>query len=123
MYSSPVILLQTDSPVSSALLSKLNDAFGAVLRVSSVIEARHAIAHHQSSYAVIDNEIAPFNDISDLTRDFPATAVVCIHRLADESMWAEALNAGALDIFSPYDANGIVTALSRCSATMGAIAA
>ena len=111
MFSSPVILLQADSPQSSALRRKLEDIFGAVQPVSSVAQARRAVAMNRASYAVIDSEIASFDDISALTHDFPATGFVCIHRLADEQMWAEALNAGALDIFSPNDATGIVNAV------------
>jgi ActR/RegA family two-component response regulator len=123
MYSSPVVLLQADSPLSSVLQRELENACGGVQRVRSVGQARQAIAHHRASHAVIDCEISSFREIADLTRDFPATAVICTHRLADELMWAEALNAGAVDIFSPTDARGIISALTRSSAIMGAIAA
>ena len=123
MRSSPVILLQPASQISQELRAKLERVSGGVHLACSVDEAKRAIAHYRAGYAVLDAEIASFSDVAEITRDFPATAVVCIHRLADEQLWAEALNAGALDIFSPNDANGIVNALSRSSAVMGAVAA
>jgi len=123
MRSSPVVLLQLDSEICHGLSASLERAFGGVHKAYSVEETRRAIAHHRAGYAIVDIEVASFSEVAEITRDFPATAVICIHRLADEQLWAEALNAGAFDIFSPVDTDGIVGALSRSSATMGAIAA
>jgi hypothetical protein len=49
-------------------------------------------------------------EVAALHREF-GLDVVCTHRVADEKMWVEAVNAGAVDVCYPNDANAISGAL------------
>ena len=57
--------------------------------------------------------LAGFEQVQQLTRQFSATKIVCTHRLADEKMWAEALAAGAADCCHSSDVRAIVLAASN----------
>ena len=50
---------------------------------------------------------------ASLCSEFPATAFVCIHRLADDRMWSEALAMGAVDCCHSSDLRGILMASER----------
>jgi hypothetical protein len=49
----------------------------------------------------------------ELCARFPATAFVCVHRLADDCMWAQALAVGAVDCCQSNDVRGILLASAR----------
>jgi DNA-binding NtrC family response regulator len=118
-----VVLLQSDSRIAQSLLSALANTFSSVRQVQSVGELRSSIAKHRAGVAILDMEAASLSDIEHLSREFPQACIVCTHRLADEDMWAAALNAGAADVCPPSDTRGIVrTALRNASATQSAAA-
>jgi len=123
MCTAPVVVLQPDSRAALRLRVVLQPSFSAVYHASSVDEASSMIARYRAGFAVLDTESASLRDVDRLTREFPATVFICTHRLADEQMWAEALNAGAADLCSAQDTSGILRALRLCSADMGAVAA
>ena len=62
-------------------------------------------------------------DVERLTKEFPGTAVICTHRLADEEMWADLVQAGASDVCSSADAQGILTAILRSARAAQSVAA
>jgi len=49
--------------------------------------------------------------------------VVCTHRLADEEIWTNVMNAGASDCCLPSDVNGIMFAVRRYAAKSRSAAA
>ncbi|MGA8492398.1 MAG: hypothetical protein WB711_18365 [Terriglobales bacterium] len=105
-----VVLLQSDSKVAQSLVSALASSSASVRQVKSVGELRHSIAKHVAGIAILDMEAASISDVELLSRDFPKARIVCTHRLADEDLWAAALNAGAADVCPPSDTRGIVRA-------------
>jgi DNA-binding NtrC family response regulator len=105
-----VVLLQNDSRVAESLVSALASSSTSVRRVQSLGELRHSIAKHVAGVAILDMEAASISDVEHLSREFPKARIVCTHRLADEDMWAAALNAGATDVCPPSDTRGILRA-------------
>ncbi len=111
-----VVLLQSDSRVAQSLVSALAKTFSSVRQVQSLGELRSSIAKNRAGIAILDMEKASISDIEHLSREFPKACIVCTHRLADEDMWAAALNAGAADVCPPSDTRGILrTALRNVS--------
>jgi len=108
-----VVLLQSDSRVAESIVSALTNTFGSVRQVQSLGELRTSIAKHRAGVAILDMEAATISDVEHLSREFPKACIVCTHRLADEDMWAAALNAGAADICPPSDTPGILRAALR----------
>jgi hypothetical protein len=53
-------------------------------------------------------ELAHLEQIKKLHTEFPRLCIVGTHRLADEEMWAAALNVGASDICQTMDTRGIL---------------
>jgi len=105
-----VVLLQSDSRVAESLVCALASSSTSVRRVKSLGELRNSIAKHVAGIAILDMEAASISDVEHLSRDFPKARIVCTHRLADEDMWAAALNAGAADVCPPSDTRGILRA-------------
>jgi len=105
-----VVLLQSDSRVAESLVSALASSSTSVRQVKSLGELRNSIDRHVAGIAILDMETASISDVEHLSREFPKARIVCTHRLADEDMWAAALNAGAADICPPSDTRGILRA-------------
>ena len=57
----------------------------------------------RAQLAVVDLELISFAELNKLCREFPETAFVCIHRLADDFIWSQSLAAGAVDCCLPSD--------------------
>ena len=118
-----VVLLQSDSSVAQLIASALANTFSSVRQVQSLGELRTSIAKHRAGIAILDMEAASISDVEHLSREFPTACIVCTHRLADEDLWAAALNAGAADVCPPSDTRGILrTALRTASMTQSAAA-
>jgi DNA-binding NarL/FixJ family response regulator len=118
-----VVLLQSDSRVAQSLVSALVNTFSSVRQVQSLGELRSSIAKHRAGIAILDMEAASLSDVEHLSREFPKACIVCTHRIADEDMWAAALNAGAADVCPSSDTRGILrTALRTASMTQSAAA-
>jgi len=64
---------------------------------------------------VCERELSPgtWKDLLDEARDLPAApSLIVASRLADEHLWAEALNLGAFDVLAkPFDADEVVRVL------------
>jgi DNA-binding NarL/FixJ family response regulator len=105
-----VVLLQSDSRVAECLVSALASSSTSVGQVKSLGELRNSIEMHVAGIAILDMEAASISDVEHLSREFPKARIVCTHRLADEDMWAAALNAGAADVCPPSDTRGILRA-------------
>jgi DNA-binding NtrC family response regulator len=108
-----VVLLQSDTRVAQTIVTALASSFHSVRQVQSLGELRTSIAKHRAGIAILDMEAASMSDVEHLSREFPKACIVCTHRLADEDMWAAALNAGAADVCPPSDTHGILQAALR----------
>jgi DNA-binding NtrC family response regulator len=113
MQAEDIVVLQRDPALTQSLVSALGSSFHAIHQVGSLGEFRNSIAKHRAAVAILDMETASLSDVERLSREFPAANIVCIHRCADEQMWAAALNAGASDLYPSADTGGIVRAALR----------
>lgn len=113
MKTLSVALLQKDSRVARLVSGQLCRHFQSIRAVHSVSELRELVPHFRPDVVVVDMESASLNEIQQLHREFAQLCIVCTHRIADEEMWTAALDAGAADICSAGDANGILTAALR----------
>jgi DNA-binding NarL/FixJ family response regulator len=118
-----VVLLQSNPAISQSLTGSLGKSFHCVYEVQSLCDLRNSIAKNRAAVAIVDMELAPISEVEMLARDFPGICVVCTHRLADEEMWAAALNAGATDICPSDDTRSILTAVMRNAPAVRAFAA
>jgi DNA-binding NtrC family response regulator len=118
-----LVLFQSDAKVAQSLVSALSDSCASVRQVESFGDLRRSMAINRASVAILDLEAASMADVERLSLEFPATCIVCTHRLADEDMWTAAVNAGAADVCPPTDTRGILrTALRNISISQSAAA-
>jgi DNA-binding NtrC family response regulator len=110
MPSLTVVFLEGDAGVAQSLVSALSQTFSSVQQVQSVGELRNRIAKNRAQVAILDIENSSLSDVEHLSHDFPGACIVCTHRVADEEMWAAALQAGAADVCPTNDIAGIVRA-------------
>jgi hypothetical protein len=76
--------------------------------VHATTDIPETVARLRAQLAVVDLEVVSFSELGELCKEFPATAFVCTHRLADDAMWARALAAGAVDCCLSADLQSIV---------------
>ena len=108
-----VVVLQSDPQLAESLCSSLQEHFKGVSTARNLQEARHMVPKNRAGVAIVDLEAATLIEIDELRREFPELGIVCTHRLADEELWAAALNAGALDCCHPADVRSLVHAANR----------
>jgi DNA-binding NarL/FixJ family response regulator len=108
-----VVVAQSNSRTGESLAKSLYNHFRTVNLVGGVDELRHSIPRHRADVAVVDLELVTVDDVQQLTREFPATTIVCTHRLADEKLWIQALSAGAADCVHYSDVRAIVLAATH----------
>ena len=108
MRPSSVVVLEQDASIASALIPSLKDHFETVRVANSPSDLRAEVARRRATLVILDLENAGFGEIRQLRHDFPQTSIVCTHRLADEQMWAEVLDAGAADLCEASDFASIV---------------
>ena len=108
-----VVLAYHDPRSAERLAASIRNQFRSLLVAKSVDEASAAIARLRAPFAVVDLEMVPSAELKQLCAQFPSTAFVCVHRLADDRMWAEALANGAVDCCNSSDVRGILLASER----------
>jgi hypothetical protein len=81
--------------------------------VHATSEVRETVPRLRAQLAIVDLEVVSFSELADLCNEFPATAFVCTHRLADDSMWTQALSAGAVDCCQSTDLPLILESADR----------
>jgi len=107
------VLAHRDSAAAQQLAASLSKEFRNLLVAKSAYELRSSVAHYRAPFVVVDLELIALPELRELCREFPATAFVGIHRLADDRMWAEALATGAVDCCHCDDLRGILLAAER----------
>ena len=108
-----VVLAHHDAVTAERLAASLGKQFRNLLVSKSSEEVRSTVARFRAPFAIVDLELLGMDELRQLCRQFPGTAFVCIHRLADDKMWTEALAAGAVDCCSSSDLHGILEASDR----------
>jgi len=108
-----VVLAHHDPAVARLLAESLRPRFHKVVTTTSLSQAETEIARVRASFVVADLELLSYDDLQKLCSEFPATAVACVHRLADEQMWLQSLSAGAVDCCQSEDVRGLVRASER----------
>lgn len=113
MQALNIIVFQRDPRLAQALASTLSLHYHSVHVASSLEELRGDIPRHRADVAVLDVEASCLADVERLHREYPTVSIVCTHRVADEEMWAAALNAGASDMCPACDTQGIAQSAER----------
>lgn len=111
MHSSTIVLFHSDSSLTRFLTASLRNQFRAILSVQSLEDLRSTVASSRAQVVILDMEMASLADVERLAREFSGIRIVCIHRLADEQMWAAALSAGAADVCSSASPEAILAAV------------
>jgi len=122
MLSLNVVLAQHDPTAASSLVNSLRGQCRAVT-VSKKDEVRQEILRSRANVAVLDLEMFSLPEVQNICDEFKNVSVVCTHRLADERLWTNVMNAGASDCCLPTDVNGIMFAVRRSAARSRSAAA
>lgn len=96
-----LVVYQNDPRTAHALAAGLSQHFGSVNLADRYEEVRPAIKQNHADVLVFDLETSRSEDIGRLHHEFPSLCIVGTHRLADEQLWAEALEQGAADVCEP----------------------
>ncbi len=107
------VLAHHDAGSAERLAATLGKQFRNLLVAKSFDETRSALARYHAPFAVVDLELISPAELRELCREFPHTAFVCVHRLADDRMWSDALAMGAVDCCCSADVRGILMASER----------
>jgi len=108
-----VVLAYHDPMSAERLAAVLRSQFRNLAVTKSPDEVSSAIARLRAPFAVVDLELISLMELKQLCAQFPSTAFVCIHRLADDRMWTEALGMGAVDCCHSSDVRSILLASER----------
>jgi len=92
-----VVLAHRGPAPADSFVQSTQPQFHSIATANSLDEIRSAIARLRAPLAIVDLELVNFSELEELCREFPATAFVCIHRLADDEMWSQSLSVGAVD--------------------------
>jgi len=108
-----VVLAHHDAVAADRLAASLGKQFRNLAVAKSAGEIAPAVARLRAPFAVVDLELVGFSELKALCSKFPSTAFVCIHRLADDRMWSDALAMGAVDCCHASNLQGILLASER----------
>lgn len=114
---SAVIVQRNDGKAVEYLMKSLHTHFRSVHTAHDVSELRNMIASEHADVAIVDLELVNLAQLRELIKDHSAATVICTHRLADESLWTQALAAGAADCCYNSDIRAIVLAAARHAST------
>jgi DNA-binding NtrC family response regulator len=110
------IVIAYSNPKHAEVLCRALDSHCRVMNLAtSFQEMVTAISRHRANVAIVDLELPGLTDVQQLVRQFPATSMICTHRLADDRMWAKALSAGAVDFCNSSDVRAITSAACGAS--------
>ncbi|MGA7379001.1 MAG: hypothetical protein WBW36_21780 [Candidatus Sulfotelmatobacter sp.] len=118
-----VVVFETDPRVAQTLAGKLSSHFHPVHLTHSGDELRQRVASNQPEAVVLDMEASRLTDVRSLHEDFPMLPIVCTHRIPDEQLWIDALEAGASDVCQSDDAQDVLTSVLRSVAVARAASA
>ena len=102
------VIAQSSAKAIEQLIKPLNQHFRSVYTAHDLQELRAFIAGHHADVAIVDLELITMEQLRQLATEFAGATIICTHRLADERLWTDALEAGA-----DFDVRAIVLAASR----------
>ena len=108
-----VVLTRQDPALTDRLVPSIRKQFLDLATVTNQEETRSAIVRTHAQLAIVDLEAVNFSELGQLCHEFPGTAFVSIHRLADDGMWSKSLAAGAVDCCLSGDLPRILQASER----------
>ena len=117
-----VVVWQEDPRVAKDIAASLHPHFRSVHVAGSHNDVRSMLVKHRAEVVVLDMEGAHLEVVEQLHRDFSGVCIVCTHRVADEAMWAAALDVGASDYCQASDTEGILLAAIRNASDRSAAA-
>jgi DNA-binding NtrC family response regulator len=117
MQTLTIVVFQSDARIAQALAAGLSRHFSAVHVMESLRDLQTAVPRYRADVAILDIEGTQVAEIERLHREYPGLSIVCTHRVADEEMWANVLQAGASDMCPTCDTEGIVMSALRQSPT------
>jgi len=107
------VLAYHDPASAECLAARLRSQFRNLTVAKSAEELTSAVTRLRAPFAVVDLELISLPELRQVCAQFPSTAFVCIHRLADDRMWTEALGMGAVDCCHSSDVRSILLASER----------
>ena len=108
-----IVVLETDAGVAESLAGKLSSHFQAVDFTRSGEEFRERVSKSRPQAVVLDMENSRLTDVRSLRRDFPLLPIVCTHRIPDDQLWVDALEAGASDVCQSDDVQNVLISVLR----------
>jgi hypothetical protein len=112
---SAVLVLNADAARAQALVCELKTVSANALVVRSLQELQQVAAELGIRLGVVDLDVVTLQEIAALQGRL-SMEIVCTHHTADESMWADVMNAGALDCCYDDDVAAICRALTHAKA-------
>jgi DNA-binding NtrC family response regulator len=107
-----VVVAQNDKRVAEKIAGCLNRIFPSVRIVDTLPELEAVIPRFRADLFVLDLEMTDLSVVQRLCREYHVP-VICTHRVPDERMWAESLNAGAIDCCQNTDVRSLELTLTR----------
>ncbi|MDT8070377.1 MAG: hypothetical protein ROO76_19595 [Terriglobia bacterium] len=117
-----VIVAQSDCVVAEHLAAKLHTYFQNVSVARDLDEIKHLIRRKGAEVVVLDLDLADMHHVRQLTREFHGIGFICTHRVPNEEMWRDTLQAGAVDCCASDDVHEIVRATRAAKRAMPAAA-
>jgi DNA-binding response OmpR family regulator len=114
---SSVVVLESDPRVAQFLAGKLASQFRDVYMANSGDELRERVTTSLPEAVLLDMEHSRISDVRNLHHDFPSLPIVCMHRIADESLWIAALEAGASDVCRSDDVQNVLASVLHTAAS------
>ena len=108
MHLPNVIVAQHDAESAARLSSALLRLGRTVYVARTPEEVRNAVPKHRAEVVIADLEVLALTDVERLHKEFDHLAIVTTHRVADEELWAQSLQAGAVDCCYPRDLRTIL---------------
>ena len=112
MRAACILVAQNDPLIAQRLTSQLNGVCRCVRLARSLEELKSAIPGQDVDAVVADLETVALREIRTIAKDL-RVPIICTHRVPDEKMWTEVLDAGALDMCATCDVKQIVDSLTR----------
>jgi DNA-binding NtrC family response regulator len=103
-----VIVAQNDAESAARLASALHRLGRTVYVARTPEEVRNAVPKHRAGVVIADLEVLRLDDVEKLHNEFEHLSIVTTHRVADEELWAQSLQAGAVDCCYPNDLRTIL---------------
>ena len=117
------VVVESDPRVAKTLAGGLSSHFHSIHLARSGEDLRERVAKNRPEVVILDMEYSRLADLRNLHHDFPSLPIVCTHRVPDERLWIDALEAGATDVCAVNDVQDVLTSALRSVAAAAKTAA